>query len=285
MTLRRSNSIGVVGLGISTEHNLPNFFDEMLRGILQGGNRFDRDITVIRPSQWDWEHSAPLFYAEDYAGLIILGTSFRTTVMQGIDISRLPTVTIGGALDMPHMSSVDVDNYGSACAAVQHLIDLGHRRIGYISGEAVAGWGLERHRAYIATMTAAGLDVDESLIARVDVAGVDEGYDAACRLLLGDRPTAIAAVNDDTAHGALSRLQDIGVSVPDEISLIGFDDNLTSASSKPPLSTIRQPKQAIGARAVELLVTHILNDEAPIRHVTIPGVLVVRASTAAVNQA
>jgi len=282
MVLRKSNSIGVVGLGVSTEHNLPNFFDEMLRGMLQGGSRFDRDITVIRPSQWGWEDSAPLFYPEDYAGLIVLGTSFGSTVMEGIDISGLPTVTIGGATELPQFSSVDVDNYGSACAAVQHLIDLGHRRIGYISGEAVAGWGQERHRAYVATMTAAGLDVDENLIARVDVAGVDEGYDAACRLLLGSPPTAIAAVNDDTAHGALVRLHEVGLGVPG-VSLSGFDDNHSSATSKPPLSTIRQPKPAIGAKAVELLVTHILNDKAPIRHATIPGELVVRGSTAAIG--
>src|SRR3569623_350535 len=145
MSQRRSNSIGVLGLGISTEHNLPNFFDEMLRGMLQGASRFDHDLTVIRPSLWFWEDSTPFFSGDDYAGLILLGTSFREIVFAGVEMSGLPVVFIGGAGEFPKYSSVDVDNYGSASAAIQHLSELGHQRIAYISGEPVAGWGHDRH--------------------------------------------------------------------------------------------------------------------------------------------
>jgi LacI family transcriptional regulator len=286
MRQQRSNTIGVVGLGISVEHNQPNFFDEVLRGILQGGAKYDFDVTVVRHSQWAGADSLPVFSADRFDGLIVLGTAFRDRIFEGVDISGLPAVTVGGAVERSDLPSVDVDNYASARAAVQHLIDLGHGRIGYVSGAEIAGWARDRHRAYADTLGSAGIPVDESLIALVDVAGVDEGYDAACRLFSGDpstRPTAVATVNDDTAHGVLSRLQEIGLYVPDDVSLIGFDDNLSSSTLTPPLSTIRQPKQAIGNKAVELLVTHILNPDAPTVHATIPGELVLRASTGSIK--
>src|SRR5580704_14776636 len=108
MAQHRSNAIGVVGLGMATEHNQPNFFDGLLRGILQGGSRFDRDVTVIRHTQWAWEDSTPFFTPEDYAGLILLGTTFRREIMEAVDISGLSAVTIGGAGERPDLSSVDV---------------------------------------------------------------------------------------------------------------------------------------------------------------------------------
>lgn len=280
VTLYRSNSIGVVGLGVSIEHNQPNFFDALLRGILQGGSRYDRDVTVIRHSQWAWDDSAPLFSSQDYAGLILFGTAFRSPVLEGVDLSGLPAVTIGGAGERPDLSSVDVDNYTSARAAVQHLIDLGHRRIGYVNGEPIAVWARERYRAYVDALASAGIPIDYRLIAPVYIAGVNEGYDAACRLLSGpDRPTAIATVNDDTAYGVLSRLAEAGLRVPEDVAVIGFDDNPNSVLATPPLSTIRQPKHAIGTKAFDLVMTHILNPSAPVEHVTIPGELVLRSST------
>jgi len=199
MAHHTSNAIGVLGFGISIENNQPNFFDEVLRGILQSAIRLDRDVTIIRNSLWAWEDSTPIFHVEDYAGLILLGTTFRPAVMEGVDMSGLPAVTIGGAGERPDLSSVDVDNYGSSRAAVEHLIGLGHRRIGYVSGSSIAGWAKERERAYREAMTVARLEIDEALICDVDMAYSNEGYDAAFQLLAGACPTAIAAVNDDVA--------------------------------------------------------------------------------------
>lgn len=275
-------SIAVVGLGIASDHNQPNFFDDVLRGILQAAGRYDRDVTIVRRSLWEWPDHPPIFSQDHYLGIIVLGPSFPETLIKGAEISGLPTVTIGGANECPEFSSVDVDNYNSARAAVQHLIDIGHKRIGYISGTSIAGWAAERHRAYVDAMISANLVIEESLIASVDFAGVNEGYDAMRRLLdddVSDRPSAVATVNDDTAQGALNKIYETGLRVPIDISVVGFDDNQNSASALPPLTTIRQPKHAIGTKVVETLMAAIINPALPPEHVAVPGELIIRAST------
>lgn len=281
MDRQRTHTIGVVGYGTEiTDH--PNFFDEIVRGILHGAAMFDLDITIVRPSQWSGPESLPVFGAKRYDGVIILATALLDRIFEGVDLSGLPAVTIGGAFERPDFPSVDVDNYGSSRAAVQHLIDQGHRRIAYVSASGLAGWARERYRAYVDAITEAGVPVEDDLVVHLDIPGVDDGYEAACQIFAvapDKRPTAVATVNDDVALGVFSRIKELGLRIPADVSVIGFDDS-PGAVTEPPLSTIRQPKHAIGTKAVELMIARLDNPGAPVPHVTIPGELVLRSSTA-----
>ncbi|GEM48603.1 LacI family DNA-binding transcriptional regulator [Deinococcus cellulosilyticus] len=181
--------------------------------------------------------------------------------------------------DLPaHVVSVDgpgdrpltVDNYGGACQAMQHLISLGHTRIGFISGLADEGRrpegpfvpGLhdrndadERYRGYLESMAAAGLQIPQGYIQHGNYTKVS-GEQATQRLLtLPEPPTALFVSGDAMALGAIHMAQDLGMEVPRDLSVVGFDDLPIAAASRPGLTTVRQPLQQMGEVAVQMLVS------------------------------
>jgi len=159
-------------------------------------------------------------------------------------------------------ASITVDNYRGAVLATRHLLDLGHRRIVFLSDLPRVTSRLERIRGYRETMTGAGLATDTVLVwARgsanggSDAGGADAGRGAARRLLSRrPRPTAILAGNDLCALGTLAAAREAGISVPAELSVVGFDDIALARVVTPPLTTVRQPAQAIARMAVEQLL-------------------------------
>ena len=149
-------------------------------------------------------------------------------------------------------SSTGDDELGGYLAT-RHLLDLGHRRIGVIAGPAYASSSVGRVRGYRKAIEEAGLAVDDRLI-RSSTFGMESGEDAA-RTLLGEpgSPTAVFAVNDNTAIGVLAAAQSLGLSVPDDLSVVGYNDIPLSARLPVPLTTVRVPFAQIADAAVELL--------------------------------
>lgn len=149
-------------------------------------------------------------------------------------------------------SAIGDDRLGGYLAA-RHLIDLGHRRIGLISGPSYASSARGRLSGYRDALSEAGIGFDESLVAE-STFGIDSGAEAAERLMsLQERPTAIFAVNDNTAIGALSTLSRRGLSVPDDISLVGYNDVPIVSSLPVPLTSVRVPFDQIARAALDLL--------------------------------
>lgn len=149
-------------------------------------------------------------------------------------------------------SAIGDDRLGGYLAT-RHLIDLGHRRIGLISGPSYASSARGRLSGYMDALSEAGIGFDEKLVAK-STFGIDSGAEAAEKLMiLEERPTAIFAVNDNTAIGALSTLSRKGLSVPEDISLVGYNDVPIVSSLPVPLTSVRVPFDQIARAALDLL--------------------------------
>jgi LacI family transcriptional regulator len=189
-------------------------------------------------------------------------------------------VTFGRA--MPGKDAVVIDYGAAACALTEHLLQLGHRRIGFIHGVARPALGADRLYAFRRTLRAAGAAVERDLIVHCGPS-LSEGVAAAHRLLaLSPRPTAIIGVNDLMAISALQAANECGVSVPSAVSVAGFDDIDLAAHVTPPLTTVHAGGEDIGRRAAEMLFARLDSPDAPPQVETAPARVIVRGSTAAV---
>ncbi|MET7669261.1 LacI family DNA-binding transcriptional regulator [Micromonospora luteifusca] len=179
-----------------------------------------------------------------------------------------------GPSDLP---TVDSDNFAGAVLATNYLLSLGHRRIGHISGRADLKSARLREAGFRRAMSDAGVPVDERLV-RVGGFRIESAAGTAAELLaLPDRPSAIFAGNDLSAISTMDVARGMGLSVPDDLSVIGFDNVPESALVNPPLTTIMQPLQRMGAEALRLLVDLIAGVERD-THIRLPTELVIRSS-------
>ncbi|MGI8676622.1 MAG: LacI family DNA-binding transcriptional regulator [Nocardioidaceae bacterium] len=178
------------------------------------------------------------------------------------------------------LDSVLVDSEGGAAQAAEHLLGLGHRRIGLISGPLDTTPGRERHEGFVAALGRAGIELDPALIQMGDFK-LESGYQATLRLLgLPFAVTAIFAANNLMSIGALRALHHLGVRVPDELSFIGFDDLELAELLSPPLSVISRPAVEQGVLAMRLLRNRIEGQgAAQAQHIVLDTRLITRGSS------
>lgn len=184
--------------------------------------------------------------------------------------SNMPVVVIGRDFQHDLVDSIAADNLRGGFEATQHLIDLGHTRIGFIGGTLSAAGKLKRLQGYLEALEAHGIEVDERLItgrreAVSDVPGYSTekmGYEGMNRLLsLPNRPTAVFARNDFTAIGAMTAIKKAGLKIPEDIAIVGFDDIPLALHTSPTLTTVRQPMRLQGRLAADLLLQRIESEE------------------------
>jgi LacI family transcriptional regulator len=191
-----------------------------------------------------------------------------------------PIVVAGNYYD--HITCIDTVIPGhdvGAHAVMNYLLELGHRRIAVIFGVLRKPFGTERLAVYQQMLQEQGIEYDPDLVL-ITGTNYEDGYQAALQLLdLKPPPTAIIAINDVLATGALHAFMIRGVKVPDEISLLGFDDNDISAFTNPALTTLRINAREIGKVCVQLVRERINHPEKPFENIRIPSQLIVRAST------
>jgi DNA-binding LacI/PurR family transcriptional regulator len=239
--------------------------------IMLGDGRIDRmmDETLT------WS-----FFELGVDGLVLAGSIPLSQAI--IDIaSKIPTVAVGGRgldLDLPRVDVLANDNHLGGALAVRHLIEFGHTQIAHISGlPSVAG--RLRMQAYEDTMRAAGLGG----CVHIEAGDMSEegGYRATVRLLSRpDRPTAIFAANDLTCVGALSAATALGVPVPGELSLVGFDNSVFARLRALWLTSVDGSAHAMGQQAARTLLARIERPDAPATTQLMPPRLEVRGSTA-----
>jgi len=196
-------------------------------------------------------------------------------------LSKFNLAAIATAGALPDMHTVRIDNRTATATLTEFLVRLGHRRIAFIGGPRLHSDSRERRSGYEQAMQQASLQVRQELIADGEFT-VESGRRAAAQLLdLPNRPTAIVASNDEMAAGALWMAQDRGLRIPDDLSIVGFDDTPRATSTWPPLTVIRQPISAIVERGVALLMQAAREPgpSAP-SDVVLDHALVERASTA-----
>lgn len=190
-------------------------------------------------------------------------------------------VLIGTHIEHPDLEVVCVDNRAGAYDAVRHLIDLGHRRIAIVCGPLDASSARQRYEGYRQAIEDAALPAEAAWVVE-ETFDQDGGYRGAQRLLaLAERPTAIFVAADLMALGVLRALREANFAVPDDISVVGFDDIPAAMITTPPLTTINQPKYHMGQCAAELLLARIQAKEGGCKQSILEHHLVVRGSTAA----
>lgn len=171
------------------------------------------------------------------------------------------------------------DNEAGAQAAVEHLIGLGHQRIGFIQGPAGTPSSTRRLAGYRRALELAGLPVDESLLIAGDYT-VEAGSTGIVRLLnMGNPPTGVFCANDLIALGAMEAAQQQGCQIPHDLSIVGFDDIDEAVRASPPLTTIQQPPHRLGMVAAEMLLAR-LDGRAEPQQISLEFSLIVRESTA-----
>ncbi len=178
-----------------------------------------------------------------------------------------------------HMVSVGSSNWAGARTATEHLIGLGHRRIGWIGGPEASDAARDRLYGYQAALDAAGLTVDPALV-RSDQFAVAPGTRHAHELLaLDDPPTAIMGGDDEIAVGVLAAAHALGIRVPEQLSVTGFDDTPQAAWTTPPLTTVHQHLEEMGRMAVQTVLAMADGGRPASRHVELATSLTLRAST------
>jgi LacI family transcriptional regulator len=210
-------------------------------------------------------------------GIIVLTGRLSDTALRAC-AKAVPVVVTGRALKASGLVSLKFDNVSGARMATEHLIQLGHRRIAFIAGDPAHPDAVEREQGYRAALEAVGIDYQAGLVASGQF-HEESGRQAMEHLLQGrQRFTAVFAANDQMAFGAALALHQRGLRMPDDISLVGFDDLAASMYALPPLSTVHQPGYELG-RLAAMAMLQLLAGERPRIDVPAPR-LVARESSA-----
>jgi len=212
-------------------------------------------------------------------GILLQTGRKRDKLMDRLIRTDFPVVIAGRPFHTNGVSYIDIDNVKATYHAVCHLIQLGYKRIGTITGMMDSTTGIDRMDGYLKALTEAGYTVDEALIAEGDFSELS-GY-TAMKKLLPNRPDAIFAASDTMAIGAMRATREAGLRVPEDIAFIGFDDLPIASHPDIQLTTVRQPIARFGSKAVEILIDLIENGIKPTRRIIMDTELVVRASCGA----
>ncbi|HLT60105.1 MAG TPA: LacI family DNA-binding transcriptional regulator [Microlunatus sp.] len=200
--------------------------------------------------------------------------------LRGLARGGVAVVTIGISVDDAPVDFASVDTYHGGRLAVEHLTGLGHRRIGLITGAPEGEVAGSRYRAYHDVLTEADITIDPSLIVATTL-DREGGSIAAARLLdLEQPPTAIFAVNDVMALGVIQQCHSRGIRVPQDLSVVGFDDIAMASHSAPPLTTVAQPRSELGRAAATLMIERLARPDTEPRQIRMDCSLVPRSSTA-----
>jgi LacI family transcriptional regulator/LacI family repressor for deo operon, udp, cdd, tsx, nupC, and nupG len=220
-----------------------------------------------------------IFQQRRVDGIIVIASHLFSRYAQHLDRGSTPIVVINEQDPGANMHSVTVDDVQGAQLAVEHLIGLGHRRIGYVGIPNRPKSNQHRLKGYQNALAAAGIESDPALIfASGELEGHAMRGEASLELMLASGATAVFCYNDTTAMGVLAACYRRGVVVPDQLSVIGFDDIDMAVYAIPPLTTIRQPRFELGQRAMSMMLA-ALDGQKPDNQI-LPGELVVRETTA-----
>ena len=220
-------------------------------------------------------------------GLVIVATRMRPGLGAELRRLRAPFVLLDPMGPAPEgVPSISATNFAGARDAPQHLIDLGHRRIGLITGPAELPYSQERLDGYRAALARAGIEFDGRLV-RFGMMDEDSGTGHGGALLdLPDRPTAIIAGSDLQAHGVYAAARSRRIGIPEDLSVVGFDNLQSATWCTPTLTTVNQPLEEMGGLAVRTLLALAHHEEGePGQRVELATTLIVRDSTAPLKRA
>jgi LacI family transcriptional regulator len=238
--------------------------------------REQRGSGVSRPAAWARE----LATAGRQAAIVVT-SELAAADLTALTRARMPVVVID-PLNLPsaRVTSVGSTNFAGGLLATRHLLDLGHRRIAYLGGPVAAACNQARMHGYRGAMEAGGAPVPDGYV-RTGRFSYEHGIAGGAALLaLPDPPTAVLAGSDETALGVIEAARVRGLRIPEDLSVVGFDDTPVARLAAPPLTTVRQPLREMGAVAVRTALRLAAGERVDSHHVELATELVVRQSTA-----
>lgn len=273
----RARRTGVIGVLLA---DFEPFSAEILKGVGSAVHDTAFDLLAYSGSHLGagdgWERRSLSRLSGTLIDAAIMVTP--TVVSAGTEIPVVAIDPHTGRADLP---TVESDSFGGALVATRHLIELGHRRIGFLAGRPDLRSAGLRDAGYRRALSDAGIPTDPSLIGagRYELDATRES--ARIMLSAPTRPTAIFAANDLSAIAVIDVAHELGLRVPDDLSVIGFDDVPEATRRALPLTTIQQPMRRLGAVAADMVFTLLAGGEIDEMNVILPTRLVVRATTAA----
>lgn len=284
---KRYENLAVIGMLVKHDYGLPYTFNPFFSLVQMGVEQECRahylsfmfasvEVGVgNRPVEW------PRMIEDDSVdGLLLIGTNIQATAeaLQAKRLLNKPIVLVDSYADGFHFDSVLIDNFGGATQAVKHLIELGHRHIGLIGSNPSSPPDiLERREGYLATLRQHGIEheyIEDSPMTR------EAAYEALHRILQrAPQVTAVFAVNDDTAIGVLQAALDKGLRVPEDLSIVGFDDVALASQIRPALTTVHVPIVWLGRLGVRQLLERSRYPDQPQTTLTVATQLVARQTS------
>lgn len=232
-------------------------------------------------SEEDQKEGLRLFERMRLAGVIIADTHMKS--IKNLAGSSLPTIYINHIGEPGTTSILWDDEYGTALA-ILHLLALGHSKIGFINGPGNERHSNDRYNGVLKGMHAAGMSLPNEYYGTTDWTSTG-GYEQALKILAqGNRPTAIFCGNDEIAVGVYDAANELGLKIPEDVSVVGYDNNSCATYMRPPLTTISLPLWQMGVNAVEEILNRTKNPKNIASQLLIKGNLIVRKSTAPPNK-
>lgn len=256
LKIKNTKTIGIMIPDISNQ-----FFPEVVRGVEDVANMYEYNIFLCN-TDMDKEKEIQYFNVleeKQVDGIIFMGNTISNELEKRFKLSEIPIVLIG--TDYDDLPSVTINNIQATKDVVHYLAKKGHKRIAMITGKIYDPIvGIARKEGYMKALEEAGIAYDEALVVEGGFR-FKSGYEGAKKLLsLADVPTAIIVASDEMAIGAMRFALEEGISIPDELAIVGFDNIDMAGKVYPSLSTVAQPMYEMGAIGMRVL-TKILNDE------------------------
>jgi LacI family transcriptional regulator len=267
---------------VQFEGDLKSYVAEALEGIVDTAAELGVAVVISKPNR------APRWAGDIAAAgrraLIAVTSVYTPAYLSALTKAGLPLVVLD-PLHLPRseVNSVGSTNFAGGLAATQHLLSLGHRRIAYLGGPAMAGANQARVHGYRAAKEAEKTPVLRSYVRQGEFTYRTGLLGAAALLDLGKPPTAVFAGNDEIALGVIETARTRGMRVPEDLSVVGFDDTRLAQMASPPLTTVRQPLREMGGVALRTALRLAGGEKLESHHIELATELVVRASTAPVQ--
>jgi LacI family transcriptional regulator len=280
-----SRASGNIGFLLSDEHfsQAEPFYTKIFLGTEFAARDLHYYILLTTVGRnFNAKRSVPRFLLERNVDGVIVAGKVNERLIDYIATFGIPVLLVDFEFRRKMLSSVLIDNRGGITIALDHLIALGHRDIGFIAGDIGHPSMSERHDAFRDVLASRGITpVDRFITIDAPDTDIPNGFEAARKILGGEtsRPTAVVAANDAMAIGCVQYARSAGIKIPDDLSLVGFDDVELCLHTDPPLTTIRVFKEEMGRIAVQRLVDVIRSQIPAVNSTRVPVELVVRGST------
>lgn len=281
LVTRVSRTLGIVLYRPADQAFAHPFFAEALRGVASVAQAHGYSLMVTTAETYEAESQQCLAMLQDRRadGAVLLASREPDPLIEELLRQRYPFVVLGRVPGHPSAYWVNNDNFQATALVVSHLLELGHRRIALVGGRPELVVTQDRRDGFLTALQEAGVSVPADWVALGDFTW-EHGHREARRLLQQpQRPTAIVAMDDVLAAGALRAARELGLEVPQDVSIAGFNDDPLAQLLSPPLTTVRIPARELGEQAARQLIDRLNGRLPPVRHLVLSAELVVRGST------